>query len=152
MNVEVLKPTAVNFRKYGKIVRIPANGPTSHDENYRFWSDIAAYHIDGETEIGLCTVFRQPQQRITAVERHLRTPEILIPIDAPFVLPLMKEATAGVETFEFNVGEAVVIDPAIWHGACLPVGKNASSYFVIFRRGTPREDVEKLTISPTNIL
>jgi len=32
-------------------------------------------------------------------------------------------------------GEALVIDPVVWHGACLPMGQARSSYFVIFRRG-----------------
>jgi ureidoglycolate hydrolase len=50
--------------------------------------------------------------------------------------------------FRVEIGEAVVIDPGVWHGACLPVGRDVSSYFVIFRRGTPGEDVEKKQVEP----
>jgi ureidoglycolate hydrolase len=82
---------------------------------------------------------------ISGVERHLRTPEILIPIDAPFILPLLLDGQpdSAVEAFQVNLGEAVLIDKAVWHGACLPVGKKESTYFVIFRKNTPHEDVAK---------
>jgi hypothetical protein len=40
------------------------------------------------------------------VERHLRTPEILIPIDAPFVLPVFRMKGVPLEYFQVDVGEA----------------------------------------------
>jgi ureidoglycolate hydrolase len=141
------------FGRFGKVVLSPRSAPTSEANDYRFWSDLAHYEIRGETEIGLCQVFRQPANVITGMERHLRTPEILIPIDAPFVLPLLREGSPSSDAGVFRVepGQAVVIDPAVWHGACLPVGAEASWYFVIFRRGTPGTDVEKKPIEPFTI-
>ena len=141
------------FNRYGKVVVSPKGSPTSQAADYQFWSNIADYLIEGETEIGICTVFKQPKNIITGLERHLKTPEILIPIDAPFTLPLLidGENVNLVKAFQCNIGEAVVINKSIWHGACLPVGKNESSYFVIFRKGTPHEDVEKKDIEPIEI-
>lgn len=146
-----LKPVPVSdaaFRQFGKAVLSPRGEPTSQAKDYKFWSDIAHFEIQGETEIGLCQVFRQPVNTIAGMERHLRTPEILIPIDAPFVLPLLLEGASSRETGIFRVepGQAVVIDPGVWHGACLPAGAQASWYFVVFRRGTPQTDVEKKPI------
>lgn len=137
-----------NFKKFGKVVTTPKANPTSQAADYKFWSDIANYNIEGDTEIGICTVYKQLVNEITGMERHLRTPEILIPIDAPFTLPLLLEGEneENAKAFQCNLGEAVVINRAVWHGACFPVGKNESSYFVIFRKGTPHEDVEKKNI------
>ncbi len=145
--------TADNFKSFGQIVTMPAAEPTSQAEDYKFWSDIAHYFIEGETEIGICTVYQQSDTIISALERHLHTPEILIPIDAPFALPLLKdgEPPDQLKTFRVNVGEAVVVDKEVWHGPCLPVGKKESSYFVIFRRNTPHEDVQKKEIPPLSI-
>ncbi len=143
--------TEASFAAFGKIVTAPAVEPTSQASDYKFWSDIADYHIPGETEIGLCTVYAQPNRVISGVERHLRTPEILIPVDAPFVLPLFDVARGKAEAFRVNIGEAVVINTGVWHGACLPVGKKEATYFVIFRKGTPHEDVMKQTIDPVQI-
>lgn len=140
--------TEDNFKKFGKVVKSPKGEPTAQAADFKFWSDITNYEIDGSTEIGICTVYKQSKNIIAGMERHLLTPEILIPIDAPFVLPLLKdgESEEQVETFQVGIGEAVVIDKAVWHGACLPVGKEESSYFVIFRKGTPSEDVYKKEI------
>ncbi|RJP61356.1 MAG: hypothetical protein C4543_03600 [Ignavibacteriales bacterium] len=140
--------TEDNFIKFGKVVKSPKGEPTAQATDFKFWSDIANYEIDGATEIGICTVYKQPKSIINGMERHLDTPEILIPIDAPFVLPLLKEGEAEEqsEAFQVDIGEAVVIDKAVWHGACLPIGKEESSYFVIFKKGTPNEDVYKKDI------
>ncbi len=148
IKIETKKVSPENFKKFGKAVNSPSGSPTSESNDYKFWSDIADYKIDGETEIGICTVYRQKEMTITGMERHLRTPEILIPIDGAFVLPLLidGEDEKSAESFRVEIGEAVKINDAVWHGACLPADKEESSYFVIFRKGTPREDVQKKDI------
>jgi ureidoglycolate hydrolase len=145
--------TPGNFRKFGKVVKPPSGKPASSAKDYKFWPDIADYNIEGETEIGICTVYKQEKNEITGMERHLRTPEILIPIDAPFVLPVLLEGEPenNAEAFWVEPGEAIIINNAVWHGACLPAGREISSYFVIFKKGTPFEDVEKKEIIPVEI-
>lgn len=154
MKLKPEKISSENFSKFGKVVTSPKGKPTSEAADYKFWSNIAGYLIEGETEIGICTVYKQPKNEIKGMERHQRTPEILIPIDAPFTLPLLLdgEGEDKAKAFQCNIGEAVVINKAVWHGACLPVGKAASSYFVIFRKGTPHDDVEKKEIKTIEIL
>ncbi len=142
-----------NFNTFGSVVTTPQKEPTAAASTFTFWSDIAHYTIDTETEIGLCAVFRQSETVINEMERHLHTPEILIPIDAPFVLPLLHEGEKDgqIQAFQVNIGQAVIIDAAVWHGACIPVGKKQSSYFVIFRRGTPHNDIEKKAVTSSEI-
>jgi ureidoglycolate hydrolase len=137
-----------SFAPFGTVVLAPAGRPTSEGPTYRFWSDLAHYDCGGETEIGVCAVSGSPSIEFRSLERHLHTPEILVPIDAPFALPLMVEGTDEPKAFIVNIGEAVVIDRAVWHGACVPIGVARSSYFVIFRRGTPHNDVEHRDVTP----
>jgi ureidoglycolate hydrolase len=153
MMIRARSLTTKNFAPFGRVVVAPSGSPTSQSTEYRFWSDIAEYNIVGEAEIGICTVYRRAKQQITGLERHLRTPEILIPIDAPFMLPLLlgERSEKHLQAFRVEVGEAVVIDRAVWHGACLPVGKKESSYFVMFRKNTPHDDVEKRSIKPFTV-
>lgn len=148
IEIKARKISQQNFHQYGKLVHLPESVPTAQSVNFKFWSDLAHYHIDGNTEIGICSVYRQPKPIVAGMERHVDTPEILIPIDAPFLVPLLRnqEASEKAAVFQVDIGEAIVIDPGIWHGACLPVGKTESSYFVIFKHGTPHKDVEKKTI------
>lgn len=141
--------TADAFAPYGAVARRPDTAPLAATEQFSFWSDVAAYAIDGETEIGFCTVYQQPAARVGWMERHARTPELLVPIDGAFLLPVMTDEQ--VEVFRVEPGEAVVIDPDVWHSACLPAGADETTYFVIFRRGTPHEDVEKRDVAPVAV-
>jgi len=154
MIIKAKNPDPENFNKFGALVAGPKGQPTSQSNTYKYWSDIASYQIQGETEIGICTVFRQFKNRLDTLERHLRTPEILIPIDDGFFLPLSlnQGGDKEVEAFHIKVGEAVVIGPGIWHGACIPATKKVSSYFVIFRQKTPFEDVASKKIAPLEII
>ena len=141
--------TNENFAAYGSVAQLENQEPLAEESQFSFWSDCASYQIDGETEVGFCTV-RSPKDDVVGwMERHERTPEILIPIDWPFLLPVMRNEE--VEVFEVHPGEAVVIDRNVWHSACMPVGRREATYFVIFRRGTPRDDVKKQTIQAVSI-
>ena len=143
----IQRATPESFARYGAVVPVPTQAPTAADATFRYWSDLVHYRIEGETEIGRCTVYRQDEPRVTWMERHDRTPEFLIPADGPFVLPVMDDA-GTVEAFRVETGEAVVIGQGVWHSACHPVGADQATYFVVFRRGTPQEDVTKQDLAP----
>jgi ureidoglycolate lyase len=144
------RATPEAFARFGAVVPAPTAPPTAADATFSYWSDLAHYRIDGETEIGLCTVFEQDAPRVTWMERHDHTPEFLIPADGPFLLPVM-DGDGEVEIFRVEPGEAVVIGDGVWHSACHPVGAASATYFVVFRRGTPREDVFKQDVGPLDV-
>ncbi len=148
--MESKRATPESFAAYGSVVASPDREATAADSTFSYWSDRAHYHIQGETEVGLCTVYRQGSPQVTWMERHDRTPEVLIPGSGAFVLPVMDEA-GTVELFRVEPGECVVIGDGVWHSACLPVDAEAATYFVIFRRGTPQEDVTKKDVAPLAI-
>mgnify|MGYP001156589501 FL=1 len=157
MNIPVKKIipiNPVNFAKFGKVVALPREKPTAEGDTFKFWANIANYRINGKTEIGLCTVTLPRGNRVNSLECHLHTPEILIPVDAPFALPLLIEGEPeeNLKIFRVNVGEAVVINPGVWHGACIPLEKSEATYFVIFRYQTSQKDIEKKSINDIEIL
>lgn len=144
--------SASNFARFGSIARLTGQPATAAGATFSYWSDLARYHVAGETEIGVCTVFAQPEPGTNWMERHDQTPEILLPIDAPFLLPVMSnDGSAEVAVFEVQPGEAVVIGAGVWHSACLPLGADQATYWVLFRRGTPAEDVVKTDIPAVRI-
>ena len=148
-SIESARITSEHFAPFGTVARLTDEQPLAETAQFKYWSDHAHYAIDGETEIGFCTVYPPEGGVVDWMERHARTPETLIPIDRPFVLPVMKDDEAA--AFEVHPGEAVVIGQNVWHSACIPVGADEASYFVIFRRGTPQEDVEKQEIAKVRI-
>jgi ureidoglycolate hydrolase len=139
--------SAEAFAPFGSVVAGPPGEPTAADATFSYWSDLLHFGVEGEVEVGLCTVYARASQDITWMERHRRTPELLVPADAPFLLPVM-DAAGHVSVFEVGVGQAVLIGAGVWHSACAPLpGTPSCTYFVQFRRGTPQEDVEKTTIA-----
>ena len=154
MKLKPKKITEENFSAFGKVVVGTSGNPTSQAADYKFWSDLMNYKIDDETEVGICTVYKQPTNSIYGMERHLHTPEILIPIDAPFILPLLndKDKPDEADAFIVDIGQAIAINEKVWHGACIPFGKDECSYFVIFKRGTPHKDIEKTDLPEIKIL
>lgn len=139
-----------NFRPYGVVASLGDVPPLAENGQFRFWSDLASYTVEGETEIGYCTVRRPTGDVVDWMEAHERTPEVLVPIDWPFILPVMDQDGA-VAAFEVQPGEAVVIKQGVWHSACIPVGRSEASYLVLFRRRTPHDDVSKRTIDEVTI-
>ncbi|HLE56371.1 MAG TPA: ureidoglycolate lyase [Rhodothermia bacterium] len=140
------------FSAFGDVALMLDEPPLAETAEFSFWSDSAHYRIEGETEIGFCTVYPHRANTVTWMERHERTPELLVPIDGRLVLPVMTDGDdPQVRAFEFGPGEAVVIGQNVWHSACLPLGSQGVTYFVIFRRGTPAEDVTKTNIGTVRV-
>ena len=135
---------SANFGAFGSVARFPTSAPLAETTQFKYWADQAHFGVEGETEIGYCTVVRPAGGLVDWVERHERTPEVLIPIDVPVILPVMKDDR--VAAFEVHPGEAAVVAQNVWHSACLPLHAAEASYFVVFRRGTPQEDVIKQSL------
>lgn len=150
MKVEPERITAERFASYGSIARLPSGKPMAEGPAFRYWSDVTHYSIGGESEVGYCTVYRQPDGQVSWMERHDRTPEVLIPVDRPLLLPVMGNDDR-VEVFRLEPGEVAIIGEGVWHSACLPAEGAEATYFVIFRRGTPHEDVTKRDIAPVSV-
>ncbi|WP_420454353.1 ureidoglycolate lyase [Rubrivirga sp.] len=145
--IPVLPLTPERFAPYGSVAQPPGSPPTAQGDAFRYWSDVARYAVEGETEVGYCIVTRQPTPAVDWVERHDRTPEVLVPIDRAVVLPVLGEG--ALEAFRVEPGEVVVIDAGVWHSACHPADGDAATYLVLFRRGTPAQDVTMRDLDPT---
>ncbi len=138
------------FERYGSVAAMSGEEPIARGDAFAFWSDVAHFDAGAAVEIGYCTVYRRPEDVVDWMERHDRSSEVLVPIDGSFVLPVMS-AEGDVEAFHVDRGEAVVIGQSVWHSACKPAEGLETTYFVLFRRGTPQEDVIKRDIEPVVI-
>ncbi|MCL5102997.1 MAG: ureidoglycolate lyase [Armatimonadetes bacterium] len=140
-----------HFRAYGSLVVMPDSPAPLGSDTVRFWPALANYSICGGTELGLCTCLERPR-RIDRLERHLNTPEVLIPIDGDFLLPIASAdqpvASNGAlepektEVIRVKAGCAVIIDPGVWHWAVWPASGESVTYLVLFASGTSKEDLE----------
>ena len=155
MLVAIKEATAENFQKYGSLVALPDCPAPLGTETVRFWPALAKYLINGYTEMGLCTCLERPRQ-IESLERHCQTPEILIPLDDAFLLPVAaaehpvtegnKLKVKGIRIMKVKRGTAVVINPGVWHWAVWPERRKEVTYLVEFKLNTPKDDFEKSRI------
>lgn len=146
--VKAKKLTANSFFKFGKVADAHTVPPLVETENLKFWTTIATYTVDGETEIALCHV-KKSVDSVGLLERHVKTPEILVPIKGDFILPVapagnlqdptLTPEASDVEAFLVRSDQAVVMEKGVWHTAPVPVHKE-TSFFVIFKKETTKQD------------
>jgi len=148
LTVKVKMITPSSFAKFGKVADSKIKPPLVDAENLKFWTTIATYTVEGDTEIALCQV-KNSTNSVGMLERHIKTPEILVPIEGDFILPVAPAGNlqdtdeipeaSGVEAFLVHSDQAVVMEKGVWHTAPIPTGKEIS-FFVIFRKETTKQD------------
>ncbi|MEM2969870.1 MAG: ureidoglycolate lyase [Candidatus Bathyarchaeia archaeon] len=117
--------------------------------NIKFQPTIVSFYIDGEIEIGLCQV-KKDSNTLKFMEKHARTPELIVPIKGSFILPVAlshnpldvteSPSAADVEAFFVRSNQALVMNNGVWHSAPFPIGKE-TTFFVIFKKDTSKNDV-----------
>lgn len=158
MFVKVQKVTHDSFNKYGQVVLLPNYPAPLGTETIKFWPALARYMVNGKTEIGICTCLKRPR-KIDSMERHLNTPEILIPLDDNFLLPIAvpsqpvnkgnKLKVKGIQIMNIKKGTAVIMEPGVWHWAVWPENGKSVTYLVLFKLNTPRYDFDKKSLEKT---
>jgi ureidoglycolate hydrolase len=148
LTVKAKRLTASSFSKFGKMADAHTVLPLIETENLKFWTTIATYTVDGETEIALCYV-KKSVDFVELLERHVKTPEILVPIKGDFIFPVAPAGylldqteipeASGVEAFLVRSNQAVVMEKGVWHTAPIPIGKE-TAFFVIFKKETTKQD------------
>ena len=78
MKIKAKKITAENFSSFGKALVEATGDPTSQAVDYKFWSDIINYNIEGDTEIGICTVYKQQLLKINDIIIRLKFSYLLM--------------------------------------------------------------------------
>ena len=155
MIVRARNLTAEAFSKFGRVIEVPNSKPLVERENVKFWGTIATFKVDGEAEIGICVV-KKDSNILKFMERHVQTPEVIIPIKGDFVLPVAISKNLDdrdeypkaedVEAFYIRDEQALILNKGVWHYAPLPV-ENKASFFVIFKKETTRRDLDVKEIS-----
>jgi ureidoglycolate hydrolase len=143
-----LKPTRIteeSIRGYGKPLHTSSQGPASEGEAFRFIADVYRYDFSGKITVGILTG-KKREIRLTRLERHVKTVELLIQLEGDAVIYLAK-ASAGipapeeVQAFMFNQGEAIALDEGVWHWIPFPLKKDCTT-LVIYKDGTGSQDYE----------
>jgi len=138
--------TVAGFKPYGQFVSTANRDADAETKEFSFWNALGV--MDAAGPVSVCIVRAVPQtgMRETAMERHLKTTETLIPtgdvvLVAALTDPKNKDLPdpATAKAFLVKKGDAVVFGPGVWHHAPLAVGETCN-VFVVFDRTTPEKD------------
>jgi ureidoglycolate lyase len=145
MRLQPEQVTIANFRPYGTVVCIPEDRePTASSDVIDYWSGLACLPAGEPIEVGIATVWSRTEG-FREMERHLQTPELLVPLDNGMVIPIAPAGDvpdpANLRAFVIRPDTAVLLDPGVWHWVPYPLG-NSTSFLVIFRRDTGKNDLE----------
>lgn len=135
-----------NFRPFGQVIRMPEE-ITIEPGAVHGWKVVANIPYPGEVEVGWLLLKQRPYE-VTQLEHHLHTPELVVPLDTPFLVPVAPadnnpEAIPDpdkIEGFVVEPGQALVLDQCGWHWLPFPVKGNGSC-LIVFGKDTPADDL-----------
>jgi len=139
------------FAPFGRVIRTPTRAQDASGPGWRWWAETVLIEGDGRRwGVGYLDVEPDPPPRLDWAERHLRSPEAILPVAggclvyvAPPDHPEQPDRMPPVGEFRvFRVppGTGVVMDAAVWHGAPLADGGPAKA-IVLLLEGTSLDDV-----------
>ena len=146
-NLGVVPATIDNVKPYGELIEPGTSAPTVDTELFNFWNDLSIADSPAPVSFGL--VYTKHGKRIVpALERHVKTSETMVPLDADIAVVLGTPGKAHVpdpETvaaFRIPRGTGITLKRGTWHYVPLSTTGDPCRTLVAFRQNTPSEDLE----------
>ena len=140
--------TPENFKDYGQVLSIRKGEPMADNEEFAYWGKVAELDMTEQVSTGLL-VCRKREGNVKSLERHVRTPEILVDLEGDSLICMAKPESVigadrieGIQVFHVRQGEAFAMRAGTWHWIPFPVGREASKFLVVFASGTEADDLE----------
>jgi ureidoglycolate hydrolase len=140
---------AAAFSQFGAVVDRPSRSADASGPGWTWWGETLPL---GATERGYGIGYLELEPAASSfdwAERHMRSQELIAPLDGcclvyvgPADEPGQPDALPPLDRFRVFLvepGQAVVLDPGVWHGAPLAEG-GAAKAMVLLQEGTGRDD------------
>jgi ureidoglycolate hydrolase len=148
---------AIDFSKYGQIIRIPASNerkPDFESDVINFYASLGVLDSGMPLEFGICT-FKKRELIIEQLEQHIMTQELLFAVDDDFIMPV----TSNLQSNGKNIpdlenllavrilrGEGVIFHRGTWHWVPYSY-KEVSFALVGFTKDTAKNDLTIHTLA-----
>ena len=145
--------TADSIAPYGELFNNHDVEPAFDSQVFCFWNDVSVGDV-GNAPVSFVMVQTKPGPlHVPALERHVHTTETLVPLDSDVFL-VLGTPTAGptpdadtVKAFRLPRGMGVTLKKGTWHNVPLIRETNPAHTLVVFRQGTPTDDLEMRELS-----
>jgi ureidoglycolate hydrolase len=123
-----------HFAPFGKVLSQTDKKADTVNDAFHYWSGIAKLKMS---------------DTVSTVEKHDRTPEILVALDNDAILCVAESSKEektvnpqSIRAFYIRKGDSLVMNAGTWHWAPVPVLKEESKFLVIFASGTEDSGTE----------
>jgi ureidoglycolate hydrolase len=145
--LSVVDLTPEGFCGYGDVLSVGPGAPMGSSEEFTYWGKVAELEMGPRVSTGyLCC---KPRAGVLKrLERHLRTPEILVALRGDSLVCMARPSAPGskviegLQAFHVRQGQAFAMAPGTWHWAAFPVGQTEAVFLVVFVSGTEGADLE----------
>ncbi len=146
MKIKPVKLTSKAFKDYGFILHQSGGKPMARNAEITYWGKVSELAMTKRVSTGVLVNHRRPRI-VKSMERHVRTPEILVALDGDSVFCVARPSKRGknidgIKAFRVKQGDALALHAGAWHWAPFPVGKRESTFLVVFALGTEANDLE----------
>lgn len=145
--IQMQELTAENFNDFGHIISSKTKEPMADNEEITYWGKVTQFQMGPEVSTGYLHVHKR-QPVLKALERHKKTPEILVATEGQSVFCFAKassgenEEIGEVKAILLKQGDAVVIHKGCWHWAGYPADCDRATLLVMFTIDTEQDDLE----------
>lgn len=138
--------TENNFAHYGTIISGTSRAPDADVDELKFWNKLGVMVHGGNTSISIVQTYGKNGLIEETLEQHSTTGEALLPTEDIYIVIALPDPSdskkpdfATVKAFPVKKGDAVILNPGVWHHAPLTQAETANT-FVAFYENTPDED------------
>ncbi len=147
----VVEMTPESFVGYGDVLSVGPGAPMGSSEEFTYWGKVAELGMGTRVSTGYLSC--KPREGVLRqLERHLRTPEILVALHGDSLVCMARPSASGnkgiegLQAFHVRQGQAFAMAPGTWHWAAFPVGKSEAVFLVVFASGTEGADLELMAL------
>lgn len=150
--ITIQKATTDTVKAYGELLDATGTEPAFDSEVFSFWNDLSVGTIGESVSFGMVHT-KAGEMVATNLERHLQTTETLVPLDRDVVFVLAEPSDGAwpdldtARAFLVPKGSAITLRKGTWHYVPLVPHKQEGRTLVVFRQGTPAEDLEVRLLS-----
>jgi ureidoglycolate lyase len=162
MRLPIQKLTPEAFAPFGQVIGQTTRAPDAHGPGWRWWGETALLAANSRPYgIGYLDL-RPAELRFDWAERHMRSAELLIPTGGDCLVyvgppdhpedPGRRPSLERFEVFRVPPGQAVLLDPGVWHGAPLAIDQPLNVVVLLLQgSGAADTSVARFADTPVEI-
>jgi ureidoglycolate hydrolase len=143
----------IAFARYGIFLDLNETKKTGSGPDFTWWREVIPNDFDKGVSFGMVEAVPTDEKRVTFLERHKMTKEILVFTEQGGILTAAKADNSAerpeldtIASFRVKAGTIVVLDEGVWHSTPIAIQKSVKA-LIIFKKNTDKTDFEAVELA-----